>query len=366
MQRLTMVLDGNGAAEAIERDLGGIFQIKLLPVALLADAPEGQPVLLDVNLGNRAIVQEIKGSLSRRLRNSGIVFAVDKTSRAEKIQAYALGATDIVHRPVSGRALLKVLLGDFDALSLDTSSPELRSIPVVGATLAALENIFSSACLGAPIALGTLQTATEELVKCIQGQGLGLWIETVRRHHSRTYQHSLIVTGVAVAFGQNLGFSSRDRELLSFGGMLHDIGKARIPVSILEKPGPLDDAEMAIMRRHPEYGFDALASVPTISSNMLDIVLHHHEYLDGSGYPNGLKAPEISDLVRIMTISDIFGALIERRSYRPPMRSDEAYEMLVKLGPKLDVELVREFQFAADLTITSPQYVPHEFSARNI
>ena len=140
--------------------------------------------------------------------------------------------------------------------------------------------------------------------------------------------------------------------------MLHDIGKARIPISILEKPGPLDKDEMAVVRKHPEYGLDALKSVPGIDKDMLDMVLHHHEHLDGMGYPHGLQASEISDLVRIMTISDIFGALIERRSYKEPLSGKVAYQILLDMGPKLDKDLVREFRFASGLEIAAPSLVP--------
>ena len=74
------------------------------------------------------------------------------------------------------------------------------------------------------------------------------------------------------------------------------------------------------------------------------MVVHHHEYLDGSGYPHGLQGREICDLVRIMTISDIFGALIERRSYKPPLAAEAAYQILLDMGPKLDTDLVRAFK----------------------
>src|SRR3954467_10903673 len=80
-------------------------------------------------------------------------------------------------------------------------------------------------------------------------QGLSSWVDTVRTHHSQTYQHSLLVSGVAAAFGVQIGLSRKDRQRLSFAGMLHDIGKARIPLAILEKPGPLNDNEMAVMRK---------------------------------------------------------------------------------------------------------------------
>jgi response regulator RpfG family c-di-GMP phosphodiesterase len=267
MNALTIFIDAGGGVEAIQRDLGHIFELRFRPVALIQDTAPGQFQVFDINMSDTAHVLKVKNWLKFRPRSSKAVFAIDKTPRAEKIQAYALGATDIIHRPISPRALLKILIGDFDSLSADSSTLELRSFPAVGPVSGALENVFSSACLGAPIDFKKVHSAGDELVQSIESQGLGDWISNVRRHHSRTYRHSLIVTGVAVAFGQNLGFSARDREKMSFAGILHDIGKARIPISILEKPGPLDQYEMAIMRRHPEYGFDALASVPDISND---------------------------------------------------------------------------------------------------
>ena len=81
-----------------------------------------------------------------------------------------------------------------------------------------------------------------------------------------------------------------------------------------------------------------------IDSTMLDVVAHHHEYLDGSGYPHKLQAKDITDVVRVMTIADIFGALIERRSYKPPMSGNAAYKILKDMGPKLDRDILREFE----------------------
>jgi HD-GYP domain-containing protein (c-di-GMP phosphodiesterase class II) len=86
-----------------------------------------------------------------------------------------------------------------------------------------------------------------------------------------------------------------------------------------------------------------------VQTEMLDIVLHHHEYLDGSGYPDGLRGDQISDLVRIMTIADVFGALIENRPYRPPLSGEAAFQILLDMGPKLDRDLVREFRPVARL-----------------
>src|SRR3974390_2500710 len=161
-------------------------------------------------------------------------------------------------------------------------------------------------------------------------------------HYIQPYQHCRIVTGVPVAFAQHLGLSRPDQLRLAFGAMLHDIGKARIPIEILEKPAAPTADEMAILRRHPEYGLEALKGSPDLKDEHLDLVVHHHEYLDGSGYPHGLSGGEISHLVRIMTVCDIFGALIERRAYKPPLAADVAYQMLLDMGGQLDKDLGRE------------------------
>jgi HD-GYP domain-containing protein (c-di-GMP phosphodiesterase class II) len=196
-----------------------------------------------------------------------------------------------------------------------------------------------------------INTAGDAIVGHIEEHGLRSWIDTVRKHHNQTYQHCLLVTGVAVAFGQHLGFSQADRHRLSFAGMVHDIGKVWVPIAILEKTTALVDHETAVLRKHPEFGLEALKGTPGLSRDMLDIVIHHHEYLDGSGYPHGLSAREIPDFVRIATICDVFGALLERRAYKAPIRGDIAYQMLLEMGPKLDKDLVREFHFASTLRL---------------
>jgi HD-GYP domain-containing protein (c-di-GMP phosphodiesterase class II) len=128
---------------------------------------------------------------------------------------------------------------------------------------------------------------------------------------------------------------------------LHDVGKARIPLSILDKPGRLDPDEEATMRQHPVIGYDLLKDIPGISRETLDAVKHHHEYLDGSGYPDALTAPQISDLVRLLTISDIFAALVESRPYRPAMSREDAYKILCGMDGKLEGSLLRAFRRTA-------------------
>jgi len=181
----------------------------------------------------------------------------------------------------------------------------------------------------------------------IETQGLAAWIDTVRTHHSQTYQHCLLVAGVAVDFGLSLDFPKCQVERLYSSAMFHDIGKATIPPAVLDKPGRLDPQERALIETHPVAGYNALKDTAGISAEILDAVRHHHEYLDGSGYPDQLCAESICDLVRVLTISDIFAALIEARPYKATMSRADAYDLLCGMNGKLEKPLVTAFKAVA-------------------
>jgi putative nucleotidyltransferase with HDIG domain len=343
--RLSVFTDTAQRRDAIRRRLDGYFRLEFLELDDIAGVTLQPHLLFDVDFKESPHLIELKECLKRKAKGGKVIFLTDKSSRVQAIQAQALGATDIVHRPLDVDELVRKLSSGFPLLRDDP----IRQYPGVGPALDALHQIFSAACLGGRLDPGAIISAGETIVGHIEEQGLRSWINTVREHHSQTYQHCLIVTGVAVAFGQHLGLSHADRNRLSFAGMVHDIGKARVPIEILEKPAPLTEAEMAVLRKHPELGLETLKESSGLSPDMLDIVIHHHEYLDGSGYPHGLSGGEISDFVRVATICDVFGALLERRAYKAPIRGDVAYRMLIDMGPKLDRDLVRAFQFASTL-----------------
>jgi putative nucleotidyltransferase with HDIG domain len=261
-------------------------------------------------------------------------------------QAYALGATLVLSGPVNQKKLLSVL-GDCvgpSALPPADTNDEMGAASV-GAT--AVASMFAAVAKGAPIDVKGAKDAGGKIADHIAEKGLSDWLATVRRHHEGTYQHCLLVTGVAVDFGLSLGLARRDLERLFSAAMFHDLGKATIPLAILDKPGRLDTRERAIIEAHPALGYDALKDNENISAEVLDAVRHHHEYLDGSGYPDGLCAESITDVVRILTISDIFSALIEVRPYKRPMPREEAYDILCGMQGKLEKPLVASFRQVA-------------------
>ena len=305
-------------------------------------SPKGV-LMVDADLRKVVRVEQIKLVLKDLSCLSERLFVVEKNVHHMVAQAFALGATAVVSRPreiifklAEIEVAEKAALTDFAITSREIAD---------GA--AAFASMFSAAQDGKLINLSDAARATSEIIDSIALNGLGAWLDDVRRYHEGTYQHCLLVTGVAVGFALDIGFSSLDVKRLGMAATLHDIGKARIPLSILDKPGRLDPAEEEIMRRHPVIGWDLLKHTSGVSPEILDGVRHHHEYLDGSGYPDALAAPEISDLVRLLTISDIFAALIESRPYSPPISRQDAYKILCGMDGKLERSLVKAFRNVA-------------------
>ncbi|MEX2127252.1 MAG: HD domain-containing phosphohydrolase [Xanthobacteraceae bacterium] len=351
MNRIAVISDSAGRANDLKVRLAGFFEAEFFHLDGLPDAAPGEFTFVDINLRDPARVSSLKRWLKRRPANAQVIFGVIRESHLESIQAYAIGATGLFPRPVDGRLLSWKLSGGISSIARNSGESENGSCESISASVNALQNVFAAAISGDAPDMQLLSAAGSEVIAKIEEEGLAHWLDVVRNHHSQTYQHCLIVTAVAVSFGRQLGFSNADKERLASAGLLHDIGKARIPIEILEKPGPLSKSEWAVMRTHPELGFDALREAPGLQPEMVDMVVHHHEYLDGSGYPHGLQASEIPDLVRTITIADVYGALIERRSYRPPLSAADAYQILQDMVPKLDKDLVREFRPIAQSVI---------------
>jgi putative nucleotidyltransferase with HDIG domain len=296
-------------------------------------------LMVDIDLRQMTRVDQLKFVLKNLAEIPEKLFVVHNLSRSMVAQAYALGATAVISRPKE--AILKVAQIEAE----ETAEKDSAADPAVKMDegVAAFASMFSSVRSGRPLKLADARRATSKIITRVGQDGLSTWLDEVRRYHEGTFQHCLLVTGVAVAFGLDVGFSGGDVSRLGMAATLHDIGKARIPLSILDKPGRLDPEEEAIIKRHPAIGYDLLKGVSGINPEILDGVRHHHEYLDGSGYPDGLSGSQITDLVRLLTISDIFAALVEARPYKAPMPREQAYQILCGMEGKLEGALIKAF-----------------------
>jgi len=161
-----------------------------------------------------------------------------------------------------------------------------------------------------------------------------------------TFAHSIDVCALSIYMGVHYGYQKDSLLILGMGSILHDLGKTRVSPEILNKPGRLTAEELGEVRNHPLWGYEMLISDASVqmSDSALEIVLSHHERYDGSGYPRGLRGEEISDMVGICALSDVYNALTVERVYRKAFPSNEAYEMIMTFGDvKVRYDLVKLF-----------------------
>ncbi len=197
----------------------------------------------------------------------------------------------------------------------------------------------------------TVQCATESLrIKQLEEQFSALRSSVICSFNQlldlkdlNTGVHSTRLAEWGMRVGQELGLSEEQLQNLEVAALLHDIGKMGIPDSILRKPGKLDAEEYALMKKHPEYGWAVLRSIPGFERAALDI-LHHHENYGGTGYPAGLKETEIPVVSRIVSVIDAFDAMVSSRPYRNGIPPEEAIRRLVESsGTQFDPVVVQCF-----------------------
>jgi putative nucleotidyltransferase with HDIG domain len=286
--------------------------------ALIAATPALPRLFLMRSMGARSL------SAARSL-GAGLCLPVDTPDAtvAEALRAQIQPPTRRPDRPVSGAPLV------------------VQAADRAGAVIA---NLLDAARDSGLVDAALVNDGLEPILGAIGAGGLTAWLDTVRAYDDATYQHCLLVAGLAATFAIDLGFSAADRQQLVRAALVHDVGKARIPLGILNKPGPLDAAERAVMRAHAVLGHEILVQAGGFDDAVLAVVRHHHEMLDGSGYPDGLKGTAIADIVRLITVCDVYAALVERRPYRAPMPASEAIRILYGMEGKLDGALVRAFE----------------------
>ena len=347
-RRLLLASDNHEQSRELERILQSVSEVQTVSTSEIPDAPTDQisGIVVDINLRSAESVQRVRKKLSQEsYRAMPRLFVLADALHHGSMQAWALGATDTISRPFDAAGILKRIHAAFpDDRGFDASERGKTLNRGVAAAHEVMIKIFHKLPAGEPLRFSDVVQAENRILKAIRHSSLREWLTTVGCHHADSFRHCLFVTGFAVAFAQHLGMRDDDQRRLVRAALLHDVGKAFIPTSVLDKPGLLTEQEMTEMRKHPKLGYDALVAQGSFPPEMLDVVLHHHEFLDGTGYPDGLSANEISDIVRLTTIVDIYAALIEQRPYRVPFTHAKAFATMEKMEGKLDMHLLQAFR----------------------
>jgi putative two-component system response regulator len=245
------------------------------------------------------VCRQVKNNAATRL--IPIVMLTALTDLDKKIEALEAGADDFVNKP-------------YNSLELLTRLKSLLKVKYLNEQLDNAEDVLFS------------------MARAIEAKD------------SYTQGHVERVSRLAVRLAEHLGLSEEEKDALRKGGVLHDIGKIGVPDKILNKAGPLTTEERLIIKMHPTQGAKICEKLKTMKG-AIPVIRHHHERMDGSGYPDHLVGQEIPVLARIMTVVDIYDALTTTRSYRKRLPQDVALEILWDEANKgwWDKEILAEF-----------------------
>jgi HD-GYP domain-containing protein (c-di-GMP phosphodiesterase class II) len=181
----------------------------------------------------------------------------------------------------------------------------------------AMVRMFSEARLGRAVDTERCRELVEDVAASVErNAGALVSLARLKNKDDYTYMHSVAVCALMVALGRQLGMDEAKCREAGLAGLVHDVGKALMPPEVLGKPGKLTEEEWRIMRSHPERGHQLLEESGTAGAAALDVALHHHERIDGRGYPHRLAGDALSEVARMGAICDVYDAITSNRPYK--------------------------------------------------
>ena len=181
----------------------------------------------------------------------------------------------------------------------------------------AVISMFEEARMGNTVNIGGAKKLVEEISGSVaRNPGALISLARLKTADDYTYMHSVAVCAMMVALSKQLGLDEAQTKSAGLAGLMHDLGKSAMPMEVLNKPGKLTDAEFTVIKTHPEEGHRLLMTGSKVDPIVLDVCLHHHEKVDGSGYPKGLKGDEISLFAKMGAVCDVYDAITSNRPYK--------------------------------------------------
>lgn len=193
-----------------------------------------------------------------------------------------------------------------------------------------------------------IMTATDSIADDLmdainENDAIAIDISALKTSDEYTFKHSVDVATISMIVAKQQGLSQKEIREIGIAGLLHDIGKTKVPLSILNKPGRLTEQEFAVMKQHSVFGYRMIQDNPNCTPAICLGVLQHHEKMNGIGYPMGSEADKISPYARILSIADIYDALVTERPYKAAYSQRDAVEMIMSMTMELDIDVMRNF-----------------------
>ena len=257
---------------------------------------------------------------------------------------------DDVRRPrsspaaaVDGRRLTRHIFPEAESPA-SAQAERAAILRVLGTSAQLVREAFDGVSRGYPLSLERLGGVVDEVSTMMaRNREMMIGISRLKSKDEYTFFHSVAVSALMIGFGRELGLDETVVRELGLGGLIHDVGKMHIGDAILNKPGPLTDAEFAVMKRHPALGHEILSRDENVPPIAMEVTLRHHERLNGSGYPGGLAGDEVSLHARMAGICDVFDALTSARAYKEAMPAHEAITMMAGWTGHFDRDLLVVF-----------------------
>ena len=303
-------------------------------------------ILLDVMMpvmDGYEVLKEIRnGSASA---TSPVIMVTSLSDQSSVLKAMQLGACDYVIKPFdAGHFLHKVSRWANSREEEKWKMLEPEQENALKLTLTTLDKGHNAILKGRPLPYEEYKNTGREIVNVISKNMVKPVLEALKDHDSYTFVHSMRVGIYLSIFARTIKeFSDDDVSIVTEGGIIHDVGKARTPLKVLNKPGSFRPDEWEEMKSHVNYGVEILKRTEGIPEAVMEISWNHHEKLDGTGYPRGLRESEIGVLSRMSAIVDVYVALTDRRVYKPSLSYAESAAILRKSRTQLDQSLVEEF-----------------------
>jgi HD-GYP domain-containing protein (c-di-GMP phosphodiesterase class II) len=349
---LVAVVDpSEGQRRQLEHALTSFYRIASYAstAEAMAALPHALPCAVVVDRGaSTAVAMDFIRSLRWREELAGVpvVFISSVDDGDTRAEALKNGADAFLVKPYRRSALIRAISAQISKAverRWETLPPLQRN--ALFDTMEVFNGVSDVIDRGEPIAYAKVTDACAPLVEAVGSGEFKAILAEVRGHDNFSYAHSLGVATLLLLFGYTIGLKEGELSLLGSGGLLHDVGKMSIPYEVLNKVGLLSTAELDLMKSHVDVTSRYLEKCSDLPRNVLLIGNQHHERLDGSGYPHGLKGTELNELARMSGIVDVFCALSDRRPYKQAMEAEQALHIMTEdMTGKLDQQLLGLFR----------------------
>lgn len=219
-----------------------------------------------------------------------------------------------------------------------------RATAIFNQSRRAVSSLFNEARMGKALDADNCRPLVDEIASSVgRNPGAIVSLARLKTHDDYSYMHSMAVCALMVSLARQLGMDEREAREAGLAGLLHDMGKALMPLEVLNKPGKLTDAEFEIMKTHPRRGFELLEEGRGVGPDVLDVCLHHHERPDGKGYPEGLSGAALTRIARMGAVCDVYDAITSNRPYKEGWDPADSIAKMASWKEQFDAEVFQAF-----------------------